>query len=101
MISKYGFYFKNEIFEADKRRLINQMWKLIPMRENNEEWIAQLNVVIEEVSGLEKIFSNEVDFLVLLSKLEGLTNKVCDDFMLYRKTVFRCIEILSRLLNNE
>ena len=53
------------------------------------------------MSGLEKIFSNEVDFLVLLSKLEGLTNKVCDDFMLYRKTVFRCIEILSRLLNNE
>ena len=102
MKSKYGFDFNEVIVKQDFRRLVNQMWKLIPMRENNENWQTHLNIVIEEVSGLEKIFSEELDFLVLLSKLEGLTSQVCEDFMVYRKTVFRCIELISRMVpNNE
>ena len=38
MITKYGFSFGENIVEADKKRLVNQLWKLIPMRENNEDW---------------------------------------------------------------
>jgi hypothetical protein len=38
MITKYGFSFGEKIVEADKKRLVNQLWKLIPMRENNEDW---------------------------------------------------------------
>lgn len=101
MDSKYGYSFNTQIVQQDFRRLINQMWKLIPMREHEEDWEAQLITVIEEISGLNKIFEHEVDFLVLLSKLEGLTSSVCDDFMIYRKTVFRCIELLSRMVPNE
>ena len=98
MDSKYGYSFDNSIVKQDFRRLVNQMWKLIPMRENNENWEAHLIVVIEEVNGLEKIFGKELDFLILLSKLEGLTSNVCEDFMVYRKTVFRCIELLTRMV---
>mgnify|MGYP006967227410 CR=1 FL=1 len=36
-------------------RLTNQVWKLIPMRENNEEWTKQLDTVILEISGLNEI----------------------------------------------
>ena len=99
MNSKYGYEFRNDIVKQDFRRLINQMWKLIPMREHEENWEAQLITVIEEVSGLNEIFKSELDFLVLLSKLEGLTADVCKDFMVYRKTVFRCIELLSRMVS--
>ena len=101
MKTKYDFQFENKVIVFNKKRLINQLWKLIPMRENNENWKMQLTVVIEEISGLGQIFNKELDFLVLLSKLEGLTSKVCDDFMIYRKTVFRSIELLTRLLENE
>jgi hypothetical protein len=95
MINKYNIEFKTETLKTDIKRLINQMWKLIPMRENDEDWISQLNVVIEEISGLHEIF-DELDLLILLSKLEGLKSSVCEDFMIYRKTVFRCIDLLAK-----
>lgn len=101
MKTKYNFQFENNVIISDKTRLINQLWKLIPMRENGEDWQAQLVVVIEEISGLGQIFKKELDFLILLSKLEGLTSEVCEDFMIYRKTVFRSIELLTRLLSDE
>ncbi len=99
-MTKYGFDFEKTAVSADNKRLINQMWKLIPMREKNEDWQAQLIIVIEEVAGLKEIYNAHLDFLILLSKLEGLTSNVCEDFMVYRKTVFRCIELLNRLLEN-
>ena len=99
-MTKYGFDFEKTAVSADNKRLINKMWKLIPMREKNEDWQAQLIIVIEEIAGLKEIYNAHLDFLVLLSKLEGLTSNVCEDFMIYRKTVFRCIELLDRLLKN-
>ena len=101
MINKYNFEFDKKVIKADTHRLVNQLWKLIPMRENNEPWDTHLSVMIEEISGLNEIYQNQIDFLVLLSKLEGLKSEVCDDFMIYRKTVFRCIELLVRLMPYE
>lgn len=101
MINKYNFEFDKKVIKADAHRLVNQLWKLIPMRENNEPWDTHLSVMIEEISGLNEIYQNQIDFLVLLSKLEGLKSEVCDDFMIYRKTVFRCIDLLVRLMPYE
>lgn len=96
MISKYGYVFDDEVIKTDIKRLVNQLWKLIPMRENDEDWESHLNVVIEEISGLNIVFADQLDLLILLSKLEGLTSEVCNDFMIYRKTVFRCIDLLAK-----
>ena len=71
------------------------------MREKQEDWESHLKVIIEEICGLSEIYNNNLDFLILLSKLEGLTSLVCEDFMLYRKTVFRCIDLLAKMFNNE
>lgn len=101
MINKYNFEFDKKVIKADTHRLVNQLWKLIPMRENNEPWDTHLSVMIEEISGLNEIYQNQIDFLILLSKLEGLKSEVCDDFMIYRKTVFRCIDLLVRLMPYE
>ena len=101
MINKYNFEFDKKVIKADTHRLVNQLWKLIPMRENNEPWDTHLSVMIEEISGLNEIYQNQIDFLVLLSKLEGLKSEVCNDFMIYRKTVFRCIDLLVRLIPYE
>ena len=72
------------------------MWKLIPMRENEENWEKQLETVIVEVVGLNEIFVMCPTFLQLLSKLEGLRVKETN-FELYRKTVFECISLLQGL----
>lgn len=97
MITKYSFDIEDEVIVLDKKRLINQLWKLIPMKENGEAWDMHLRVVIEEICGLHTVFDNQLNFLILLSKLEGLTSDVCNDFMVYRKTVFKCIDLLIKV----
>ena len=100
-MDKYEINFPSSVKEADTVRLINQLWKLVPMRENQENWQHHLNTVIEELTGLVRIYRDKVEGLILLSKLEGLTSKECEDFMLYRKTVFKCIDLFSRMIKNE
>lgn len=82
---------------ADINRLTNQMWKLIPMRENKENWLGQLESLIVEVAGLNALVNDtEEKFLILLSKLKGL--EVEDTtFQVYRKTVFECISLLREM----
>ena len=96
MITKYGFDINMVILEADIKRLINQLWKLIPMKENNEAWQKQLSAITIEISGLNEIFSNNVSYLILLSKLEGLKDTNID-FAVYRKTVFESISLLDEI----
>lgn len=85
------------VVTTDINRLTNQVWKLIPMRENNEDWQDQLLTVLLELTGLN-ILSNGVDenFLILLSKLNGL-RELEVEFSMYRKTVFECISLLRGL----
>ena len=76
MITKYNFEFSQEELHKEIVRLTNQLWKLIPMRENGEEWDKQLDTVIIDIAGKSEIFIHNSQFLQLLSKLEGL--KVVD-----------------------
>lgn len=84
-----------EDLNTNVKRLTNQLWKLIPMREHNEDWQKQLDTVLIEIAGLNEIFISP-HFLQLLSKLEGL-RAVKTNFELYRKTVFECISLLQEL----
>lgn len=97
METKYSFIISFDTFEKNVSRLTNQMWKLIPMKENNEDWKKQLDTVILEIAGLNEIFVKNPQFLQLLSKLEGM-KKINPDFSLYRKTVFESIGLLRGLL---
>lgn len=56
MITSYGFDFRAKDIEVSVRRLTNQLWKLIPMREHEENWTKQLDTVIIEIAGLHEIF---------------------------------------------
>ena len=94
-MTKYLFDFPNEVIEKNITRLTNQMWKLIPMCENNEDWKKQLNTVTIEIAGLNEIFMAP-QFLQLLCKLEGLKTQDTD-FEFYRKTVFESISLLQEL----
>lgn len=91
---KYNIEFSKDDIDKNVRRLTNQLWKLIPMREHDEDWIKQLDTVKIEIVGLNELFIGPI-FLQLLSKLEGL--RVIEDinFETYRRTVFECISLLQ------
>lgn len=95
LCDKYEIEFSQETIQKTVRRLTNQLWKLIPMRENDEDWYKQLQTVTLEIAGLNELFISPT-FLQLLSKLEGLQIKEVN-FELYRKTIFECINILQGL----
>ena len=99
MKTKYRFEISNKIILADKKRLINQLWKVLPMNENNEDWEKQLQMVLDEIVGLNKIFNEELNFLILLSKLEALFE--IKDFKVFRKTIFESINLLGELINEQ
>ena len=95
LCDKYEIEFSQETIQKTVRRLTNQLWKLIPMRENDEDWYKQLQTVTLEIAGLNELFISPI-FLQLLSKLEGLQIKEVS-FELYRKTIFERINILQEL----
>lgn len=98
MITYYDQEWNTELVQTDLRRLINQIWKLLPMRENEENWQKQLNTVLNELHGLHKLFGDQLNLLILLSKLEGLEQ--VEDFMTYRLIVFSSISLLTELANS-
>ena len=97
MLSKYDIEFSNETIKKNINRLTNQLWKLIPMKEHEEDWKKQIDTVIIELIGLNEIF-NKFVLLQILTKLEGL--KLTDNvqFVIYRKTVFESISLLQELI---
>lgn len=56
LLTKYGFSVSKEDLDIDVKRLTNQLWKLIPMREHKEDWQKQLDTVTIEIAGLNEIF---------------------------------------------
>ena len=95
LLNKYGIDIPEEDVNKNVRRLTNQLWKLIPMREHEEDLQKQLDTVILEIAGLNEIFMGSA-FLQTLSKLEALRIKETN-FELYRKTIFECISLIQGL----
>ena len=78
------------------RRLINQIYKILPLKEErNPDWKKGLKSIIVEVNGLDILFGDKMSFLVLLTKLEGLFYE--EEHLIFRKTIFECIAILEEL----
>lgn len=90
--------FSSEVLKKDIARLTNQLWKLIPMRENEENWQKQVKTVMLELAGLGSLLGSSAPFLQMLSKLEGLL-LLDTDFDFYRKTVFECISLIQEVKN--
>ena len=99
MMTKYNFEVSEDVINFNLNRLTNQIWKLIPMYEHDENWKRQLATVTIEVAGLNEIFYFSPTFLQTLSKLEGLMVSEID-FDIYRKTVFEIISLLQGLKEN-
>lgn len=87
--------FTTESINSNLERLSRQLWKVIPMRENQEDWKKQLSTVLLELRGMSKIFDGVQEFLILNIKLEGA--KTEKNFRIYRKAIFDSLELIGAL----
>jgi len=99
MVLNTGANINNNAIIESLKKLINQIYKLLPNREENIDWQTPLNTIIEEISGMDRLLSNYHEILFpLLCKLEGLYNLTEEkDFFAYRRTIFECLNLLSSL----
>lgn len=82
------------------KRITNQIYKLLPMREEGFNWQLPLDTIIEELGGMGILIPYQEDkFFSLLCKLKGLSLLINEeDFNLYRRTIFECLGIMGELV---
>lgn len=102
MIIKYDAIIDDGAVEVNLNRLVNQIYKLLPNREEGINWEKPLSTIIEEFSGMDRLLFDQHKILFpLLCKLEGLyTLTDEEDFQLYRRTIFECLSLVGELLKN-
>ena len=97
MIIKYNVDIDKKTIDINLKRIINQIYKLLPCREEGDNWEKPLDTIIEELTGMSRLFDccRSVVF-TLLCKLEGLYKcEDKDDFQIYRRTIFECLGLLG------
>lgn len=102
MVIKYGADIDVNAIIENLKRLTNQIYKLLPNREEDIDWKTPLTTIMEELSGMDRLLSDQHEILFsLLSKLEGLFVLVNEeDFFQYRRTIFECLTLISSLREN-
>lgn len=98
MVTKYSnFDIDNEVVIRELDRITNQIFKLLPNREEGGNWQTPLQNLILEITGMKELLNMDKLF-VLLCKMEALlTLSEKDDFFAFRKLIFECLSIVNEL----
>ena len=100
MYLKYNIQIKNKIIVNRIQNLINQIYKLLPNREQGIDWEKPLETILEQLVGMYRLMNNEYSeiFFPLLNKMEGLYSLTKEeDFLCYRRTIFECLGLMNEL----
>lgn len=98
MIIKYKIDINSEMLISSLNRLTNQIFKVLPMREEGGEWKATLQNLIVELAGMHSLLIDQVDFFPLLCKMEGmLTLDSEEDFLIFRSNIFECLRLIGKI----
>ena len=103
MMLKYNIDRNNKTIQNRLQNLINQIYKLLPIREQGTDWEKPLQTIIEELAGMYRLMDCGYSdiYLPLLNKLEGLYSLIEeDDFLCYRRTIFECLGLMNELQKN-
>ena len=100
--NKYNLEVSDKSLEINLKRNINLVYKLLPMREEGQDWTKPLETIIEELVGMNRLLIDLQPILFpIICKLEGLFSLTNDsDMALFRRTIFECLSLLSKI-NNE
>lgn len=100
MVLKYDVIVNDAVICERLQNLINQVYKLLPSREQGLDWQKPLETIIEELSGFFRLCNYDYQqiFFPLLSKLQGLYSLTQEeDFSCYRRIIFECLGLINSL----
>lgn len=96
MVIKYNAIIEDEIILKNIDRITNQIFKLLPLREEGGDWETPLNNLIAEVVGMNQLIGKQVDLFSLLCKMEALLTLTEEkDFLQFRKIIFECLGLMN------
>ena len=100
MLIKYSANIDENAIKINLKKLTNQIYKLLPNREEGLDWERPLSTVIVEIAGMDRLFlDHHVVLFSLLCKLEGLFTLTQEtDFFTFRKTIFECLGLVNELV---
>lgn len=100
MILKYDLEIEASAVKKNLERITNQIFKLLPNREEGGNWQIPLENLILELKGMANLFNDQVDLFSLLCKMEGLLTLTSEeDFFQFRKTIFECLGLINGIKN--
>ena len=98
MVIKYDIDIENNTIADNIDRITNQIFKLLPSREEGGDWETPLQNLILEVGGMSKLLHDQTILFSLLCKMEALTVLTeQDDYFAFRKLIFECLGLLKQL----
>ena len=98
MVIKYNTDIEKDAILKNIDRITNQIFKLLPSREEGGDWKVPLQNLIIEVTGMNELLIDQVILFSLLCKMEGLLSLDGEkDFLQFRKTIFECLGLLNEL----
>ena len=100
MILKYNINIDNKDISSRLQTIINQIYKLLPNREQGIDWEKPLQTILQELVGMQRLMNGGYSqiYFPLFNKLEGLyslTNQ--EDFLCYRRNIFACLSLINTL----
>lgn len=98
MVLKYDIEIAEDAIIENIDRIINQIFKLLPFREEGGDWETPLHNLILEVGGMNKLLNDQTILFSLLCKMEALTLLTKEeDYLSFRKLIFECLGLLKQL----
>lgn len=93
--NKYDYKIEVNTLILYLNQLKNNIYKLLPLREENKEWKKYLNSLLElEIKSFDKLFV-DINFIKLIIKLESLYSQ---NFYLFRKGIFESLKIIDDII---
>ena len=98
MIIKYDAEIDDNAIIKNIDKITNQIFKLLPLREEGGDWSSPLQNLILEVTGMSSLLSDHTDLFPLLCKMEALLVLTEEnDFPSFRKLIFECLGLMNSL----
>jgi len=98
MVIKYNIEIAEDAIIENINRITNQIFKLLPSREEGSDWETPLHNLILEVGGMNRLLVDQTILFSLLCKMESLlTLTEEDDFLDFRKLIFECLGLMKNL----
>lgn len=91
VVTKYDGQLDFEIYQSF---LVKNIFKILPLKEENKDWKKYLEGLLIELNGMDLLLT-EVNLMSVIGKLEGLRS--VEDHELFRKVIFDCIDLIKKI----